>query len=305
MTQRRPVLLTAFILALLAACARGSADEATSELAATPAPTVPKPGAQEPVPGGDDDDDTTPATDDASTDAAVDAKDAGVVDASSPIEASVDSGPVVVVVTPPVVDGTIGAGEYGSHVDGQNQQVSIVGNPASTTWFMTWTATDLYVGVSAANVAEGVVLYVDTSPLSPANGGTDADGTLLGYAYDVARPMLPIRADFAMYVKASYNEYRRADGANGWSAPVANALAVQTSGATREMKIPWSAVRAAGRPSSFSWLGYAVSAGGYVYGELPAANAGGSIGQSTTYSSFFSVPDATPGSGSKPFGLSL
>jgi hypothetical protein len=72
----------------------------------------------------------------------------------------------------PTIDGTIGAGEYGSHVDGQNQQTS-----GGSTAFVTWDATNLYVAYAGANVNEGVVLYLDSNPVNPANGGTNANGS--------------------------------------------------------------------------------------------------------------------------------
>lgn len=217
-----------------------------------------------------------------------------------------DGGVVTPPVTPPTVDGTITSGEYGVHANGQNQQASVASDPTSTTWYATWTETHLHIGVTAANVAEGVVLYVDHSPLGPGAGGTSADGSLVGNAYDNTRPgALPFRADFVAYVKAGYHEHRTANGAGGWSAATAGALTVQTSGATREIAIPWSTIRPGGRPSSFAWLGYATSAGGYVYGNVPAGNPGGNVGQNATFGSYFKVTDATPGTGSKPFAMKL
>ena len=274
---------------VLVACARGVVDEASTELASTPAPkldaSVPVPTPASPE--GHDDQVVVDAGSDATADSGGDAS----------IDAGQDSGPGLPVVTPPIVDGTITAGEYGVHVDGQNQQASVVGNPASTTWYMTWTNADLYVGISAANLAEGVVLYVDAAATGNVNG------TTVGYAYDGTRPSLPIHADFVVYVKAGYEETRATDSANGWTAPVVNALTVSTAGTTREFRIPWTQIRAAGRPAAFAWLGYATSSSGYVYGQLPAMNAGGSIGLSTPYGSFYGITDSTPGTGTKPFAL--
>lgn len=221
-------------------------------------------------------------------------------DASADVSTAVEAG----VVAPPVVDGDIQPGEYGVHANGQNQLSSTPTDPASTTWYMTWTDTHLYIGVSAANVAEGVVLYVDHAPLTPSNTGTNADGSTVSPMYDNTRiATLPFRADFAAYFKSGYNEYRTANGNNGWSSPVTGALAAQGTGAKREIAIPWSVIRPAGRPSSFAWFGYATSAGGYVYGGVPTDNARGNIGLSASFGSFFTITDATPGVGTKPFAL--
>lgn len=240
--------------------------------------------------------------------------DASLPDTNEPLEAgadaSEDAAPEAateggIVVTPPVVDGNIAAGEYGVHTNGQNQQASTAA-PASTTWYMTWTQTHLYIGVAAANVAEGVLLYLDHTPIAPSNAGTNADGSLAGVLYDATRPStLPFRADFVAYLKGGYNEYRTANGANGWSTPTAGAISVQTIGAAREIAIPWSIIRAGGRPSSFAWLGYAASAGGYVYGAMPPDNPGGNVGENASFGFFYKVIDATPGAGTKPFSVKL
>lgn len=234
---------------------------------------------------------------DAGPDAAPDAPSSD----AAPVDAGPDAAPVVVV--PPTIDGTIAPGEYGAHVNGQNQQET--GGPGSTTWLMTWTETHLFVAVTAASVTEAVVLYLDHTPKTPSTSGTNADGSLLGAPYDSTNGSLPFRADFALYVKNGYHEYRASNGAGGWSAATANSLTVSLSGTTREIAIPWSAVRAGGRPASFSWLGYATSPTGYVYGATPSGNPGGAIGQNASFGFFYTVSDATPGGGTKPFASRL
>lgn len=277
-------------LGLLAACAEGAVD-------GTPfgtRPADPRPSAPATAPSTPPDDDAGGAAEDAAVaDAGSDVVvDAAPLDAAVPVDAApaVDAGP------PPVVDGTIAPAEYGAHVDGQNKQAS-PGTAPTTTWYMTWSDTHLYVAVTAANVAEGLVLYVDHAP-----GGTD--GSLTGNAYDGTRiASLPVHADFVAYVKSSYQEYRTADGANGWSPPTTTGITVAGTGNVREIAIPWTAIRPAGRPTSFAWLGYVTSPGGYVYGPMPTTNAGGNIGTSATYAAFYRVLDATPGTGTKPFAV--
>jgi hypothetical protein len=306
---RAGLLVPLFVLPLVA-CATGVTDAP----AHVDDQTEPGPGT-----AAEQLDAASPSTSDAS-DAATAPRDAGDPQdaAISPDATSPDAGPGTdagqgtdasdaAVVVAPVVDGTIGPNEYGSDVNGENQQAS-PGVAPTTTWHMTWTDSYLYVGVSAANVAEGLVLYVETAPLSPSTSGTNADGSLAGTTYDGTKAAsLPFRADFVAYVKNTYQEHRSADGANGWSAAVTSGLTVQGTGAVREIAIPWTAIRAAGRPSSFSWLGYVTSPGGYVYGQMPTANPGGNVGTTATLGYFYRVADATPGAPSetKPFAVTL
>lgn len=289
----RPLSLGIFgalLLAALGACAEGAVDATTfGAQPGDPRPSAPATPPSESEAGSED---AARPEDDAAAvaDASVDVVDAAKVDAADAGNTGIDAGP------PPTVDGTIAPGEYGAHVDGQNKQAS-PGAAPTTTWYMTWSATHLYVAVSAANVAEGLVLYVDHAPGA-------ADGSLAGNAYDNTRiASLPIRADFVAYVKSTYQEYRVADGANGWSAPVTTGLTVAGAGSVREIAIPWTAIRPSGRPASFAWLGYVTSPGGYVYGPMPTTNAGGNVGTSATYAAFYQVTDATPGSGNKPFAF--
>jgi hypothetical protein len=292
-------LLIFLVVLALAACAQGQADD----LAASTSPASPHPSASladaasatAPADAAaDGDGDVLPAQPDAALESG--SPDAALPDAALPDAALPDAGP------PPVVDGVVGPSEYGVHVDGQNQQTSAT---AGNVWYMTWSDSTLYVAVTAANVAEGVVLYLDHAPLTPSTSGSNADGSLVGLAYDNTRGTLPFRADFVAYVKSTYQEHRSADGANGWSAPVTSGLTVQGTGAVREIAIPWTTIRAGGRPPAFSWLGYATSAGGYVYGQLPVGNPGGTIGLNAAFGVFYKVSDTTPGAGTKPFASKL
>ena len=276
---------------LAAACAQGAAD--TTTFGTQPGDPRPSAPAIAPADGeagaedggaGEPGDDAAPPADAAPSDAG------NVTDAAADAASPFDAGP------PPTIDGTIAPGEYGVHVDGQNRQAS-PGAAPTTTWYMTWSETHLYLAVSAANVAEGLVLYVDHAPGAAA-------GSTAGNAYDGTNiASLPIPADFVAYVKSSYQEHRVADGANGWSAPVTAGITVAGTGNVREIAIPWTAIRPAGRPSSFAWLGYVTSPGGYVYGPMPTTNAGGNIGTAATYAAFYRVTDATPGTGTRPFSL--
>jgi hypothetical protein len=61
----------------------------------------------------------------------------------------------------PTIDGSIGTGEYGTNNSLQN-----AGNTGQT-WYMTWDATNLYVGIVNANLYESAVIYVTPPHQSP------------------------------------------------------------------------------------------------------------------------------------------
>ncbi len=190
------------------------------------------------------------------------------------------------------VNGTIGTNEYGSHTSGNNFQ----GN-----FYMTWDATNLYIGVQSANTGEAVVVYLDKDPITPLNGGTNSNGTLVGQAYDGTNfAQLQFRADAVLYVKNSYREYRTADGSGGWSAATSGFGSYSDNGSNvREFALPWSAI--GGIPSSFNWFGYVTSSGGFVYNQVPTENSGGSIGTSARYVRYYTISSTANASSTYPF----
>lgn len=199
----------------------------------------------------------------------------------------------------PTVDGVIGAGEYGVHSDGQNQQST----GTTQTWYMTWDDTNLYVGITNANLAESAVIYIDKDPIAPANGGTNANGNLTGFNYDNTNfSALPFRADFVCYFKDGYRELRTADGSGGWSGPTSFVGSYASgAGSVRELSIPWASITGSVRPAAFNFFGYVTSGGGFVYGQVPNDNAGGNIGTSAAYSHYYQVSNTANGTSTKPF----
>src|ERR1700730_7254375 len=116
----------------------------------------------------------------------------------------------------PTIDGSIGTGEYGTNNSLQN-----AGNTGQT-WYMTWDATNLYVGIVNANLGEAAVIYIAGNPQNPPTCCSNADGNLTGFNnYDGTDfASLPFRAKFVTYVKTDYREYRNSDGGGGWTSPV-------------------------------------------------------------------------------------
>jgi len=187
------------------------------------------------------------------------------------------------------VNGSVSNVEYG----GANNNTGNI--------YLTWDNTNLYVGMSSANVAEAMVMYLDKDVLTPINGGSNSNGTTVGQSYDgTSFAELPFRADFVTYIKNSYREYRTADGSNSWSSAT-SAYGTYSDNASnvREIAIPWSII--GGRPTSFAFFVYATSGGGFVYNQYPTENASGSIGTSARYVRYYVVNSTANGSSTAPF----
>jgi hypothetical protein len=203
----------------------------------------------------------------------------------------------------PVVDGVIKPGEYGNTESGTNQYDN-AGNTGQT-WYMTWDATNLYVGIANANLNEGAVIYIDSNPIFPVTGGTNTNGNLTGFNYDNTNfSVLPFRSQFVTYFKTNYREYRTSDSAGNWTSATANAGSYADSSGplSRELSVPWDSITSGhGRPSSFLFFGYLTSSGGYVYGQAPTSNPGGFIGTSAAYPQYFEVEATEDGSSTPPF----
>lgn len=212
----------------------------------------------------------------------------------------VASAPVGAQWATPAVDGSVAPGEYGD-----NNSLSNAGNTGQT-WYMTWDATNLYVGIVSANLSEGAVIYVTGNPQNPPTCCTDADGNATGFQYDNASyAALPFRAKFVTYLKTDYREYRNSNGGGSWTAQTINYGSYADGGGplTREVAIPWTAITSGGGiPSSFVFFGYLVSSGGYVYGQVPTDNnIGGQIGTNATATKYYSIVNTGNGTSTPPF----
>lgn len=200
--------------------------------------------------------------------------------------------------TTPTVDGSIGAGEYGSHVEGENQLSS-----DSRTWYVTWDNSNLYVGVTGhTNFSDAIVLYIDIDPQVPVNGGTNANGSQTGTNYDNVDPTFPFRADFFAFVKTDYDDYKTDNGSNDWGASTTATLSKSFNDPSDigEFAIPWSAITGSGRPSSFNFVGFMSYAGGGggTFARVPTENPAGTTPNFVRY---FTVSSTADGSSTLPF----
>lgn len=196
----------------------------------------------------------------------------------------------------PTIDGVINAGEYGNN--------NSIGTNTSQTWYMTWDADNLYVGITNANLSEAAVIYVGPNPQTDPKCCNNGDGNLTGFNYDNTDfAALPFRAKFVTYVKDGYREYRNSDGSGGWTGSTANyGQYASGPGNVREVAIPWSAInQGGGLPTHFVFFGYLTSSGGYVYGQVPNDNPGQVIGTSATYTQYYNISNTGNGTSTPPF----
>jgi len=200
----------------------------------------------------------------------------------------------------PVINGVIAPGEYGNTQNGSNQLATSTGQ----TWYVTWDAAKLYVGIANANLSQGAVLYVAANPVNPPGGGTSANGNLSGFNYDGEEiASLPFRAQFVTYFKDGYNEYRNSDGKGNWTNPTSSYGTYASSGNTRQFAIPWQAVTGSGMPAAFIFFGLLTSNAGYVYGQVPGGNGGANVGTAAAYAQYFVVNSTANGASTPPFSI--
>lgn len=208
---------------------------------------------------------------DSASDASSDASDGGAMDGGS-------------VWSTPTCDGTVSAMEYG----GSQNQFMTKGGQA---WSMAWDSSNLYVALENATISEAVVMYVGWT-----NGGLTS-----GQVYDSTAPgSMTFGANAVLYAKQNYNEVRQVSGM-AWGNAAQNVLKFCAQAKTREIVIPWSALGANGIPSSFRWVAYATSSGGFVYAQIPETLPGGNIGTNATFPNDYYVPSTNNGSGAFPF----
>ncbi|WP_171606370.1 beta strand repeat-containing protein [Limnovirga soli] len=175
-----------------------------------------------------------------------------------------------------------------------------------------WDNTYLYINYTGgANSTDPVVAYFDINPAVPvAGGGTaGANGNPIGVTYNSITPTLPFLADFMIYWQGTGSavEWRKTDIAGAWSAATAFAPGDRFIGTpNREIRIAWTNMGLAGRPTSFNWLVAATSiiAPRNTYNALPSFNPGGSVtftGTTPLDNYYFSVTNTAQGTAVSPF----
>ncbi len=224
--------------------------------------------------------------------------------------------------TTPAIDASFdGAGFYPAN-----------GVSGSTTWYLTWNNTDLFVFLQNANETGPVSIFLDVDPIVPVNGGTDANGTLAGINYDnySTIPNLPFRADVLIYAHNGYREIFRRDGANGWTSLGGGADGICGGGQDdyagnangqysshdngngaggddrREFRVSWSrllgTINGGARPAGFNWLGY-VSYNNGMYAQMPVENYNGDAvsANSNGIVRYYTVSSTENGASTNPF----
>lgn len=203
----------------------------------------------------------------------------------------------------------------------------------ATNWAMTWNNTDLFLCISNANQSEPVSIYLDVDPIVPVNGGSDANGTLVGLNYDgyTTRPNLPFRADICIYAHNGYRELFRRDGANGWTSLGGGVDGICGGGTNdytgnangqyasndngngnggddrREFKISWArllgAINGGTLPAAFNWMGY-ISYSNGMYAQVPTENYNGNnvVANANGIVRYFTVSNTANGTATNPFG---
>ncbi|GCD77397.1 hypothetical protein JCM31826_08790 [Thermaurantimonas aggregans] len=201
--------------------------------------------------------------------------------------------------SPPNRDGSISTGEYGDHTNGRNAW-----SDGTRTWYMTWDNTNLYLAVNSNGNAtdDEFVIYIDTDPQTPVNGGSNSNGSLAGINFDgVEYTRLPFRANFLAYIRNGYHQHRTHNGSGGWNSNVDNSTDIvkTTSGNLQEIAINWSLM--GGRPSSFNFIIYLN--GGTAYGgtSITGASADGGTASDLTGRQYFSIESTGDGSSTPPF----
>lgn len=175
-----------------------------------------------------------------------------------------------------VIDGIVNTGgANGSNsVNWENDEV-FEGFSTIVNWYMTWDDTNLYLGRTGGNNAEGSVIYILA-------GYPGADDTVRAFDYDGLRPELSAMGglNFAAYFRDTYDEYRTYNA--GWS-PANTGLnplfSNQPSGNQMEVVIPWQTITGGnGKPDNFRAVMYQIVQPGatgcpgsapFVYGESP------------------------------------
>ncbi len=210
--------------------------------------------------------------------------------------------------TTPTIDGTFDGSEvYPNSLSSDGR-----------TWYVTWDNTNLYVFVQGAGGSNRVLMYFDTNPSIPVNGG--ANGSVVGINYSNTNLVqLPFSAEAFVALETGYRQLNtcftgtsflgpiNVTSATGW------AFAASGSGNDFEAQIPWNAINnGSGRPAAFNWFGYITdnNTGGNYFSKVPTANPGGVLGTTLPngtntqgYERYFKITNTENTTSTNPFSL--
>ncbi|MDW8328058.1 MAG: hypothetical protein RMK99_15965, partial [Anaerolineales bacterium] len=208
--------------------------------------------------------------------------------------------------TTPTIDGTLdGGGVYPHSLTSDGR-----------TWYVTWNNTNLYVFVQGAGAGNRVLMYFDTNPSVPVNGGTT--GSTVGINYSNTHLVqLPFSAEAFVAMETVYRQLNTAFTGTTFSSAInvtsATGWAFAHSGGNFEIQIPWDAINNnSGRPAAFNWFGYITdnNSGGNYFSKVPTANPGGVLGttlpnatNTAGYERYFKVTNTGNGTSTNPFSL--
>ncbi len=201
----------------------------------------------------------------------------------------------------PVIDGTITTGEYGS-----NNSLSNAGNTGQT-WYMTWDANNLYVGIVNANLVGRCGDLHCGQSAEPAH--VLHQRRRQPHRFQLRRNQLfvvalPRQVRYLRQRRLSrvpqLRRQRRLDRSDIGLRRIRDNSGNQN---TREVAIPWSAITSnGGIPSSFVFFGYLTSPDGYVYGQVPTDNnIGGFVGTSASATQYYAIDNTGNGTSTPPF----
>ena len=170
--------------------------------------------------------------------------------------------------------------------------IAIDGNASESAYItqgaysVAWDNTYLYVRYTGGTQDEPVIMHFDIDPQNPVDGGTNANGSLVGQTNWGITPTLPFRSDFQIYWESTYAEFRTDNGAGGWSGTTAIATPgdrSNTGTTNREIRLAWTWMGLTGRPAAFNWLSFANSRAnpGFIFNQAPAENPGGALATPT------------------------
>jgi hypothetical protein len=184
------------------------------------------------------------------------------------------------------------------------------------TWYVTWDNTNLYVFVQGAGGGNRVLMYFDTNPSTPVNGG--ATGSVAGINYSNTNLItLPFSAEAFVALETGYRQLNTSFTGTSFSGPINVTSnpdwAFAESGGNFEARIPWNQINnGLGRPAAFNWFGYITdnNAGGNYFARVPLANPAGVLGttlpnatNTAGYERYFKITNTGNTTSTNPFSL--